>query len=336
MSGFQVKRSKFAWTGIMAAVFVLSGSPSVFYAQANIKAKAQAMAAEKLTNGVMSGLAEPIKKMVASAPVSDADKAEIERKLMEAARPIVKNLIDEAMGGRLPNVKALTNTVVNELATIARNSIVEITGDTNFVVAFDAEQAADDHAAQSGRGNRSNRSKNNTASTAGQTESESRFNRTPNNNVPIASFIDTRDNRTYKTVVIGGREWMVENLNFATADGSWCYADNTSNCDTYGRLYNWSTATRACPAGWRLPSDILFEVVGDRNNRGMFDFSALSGGTRRADGSFWGGGSIGYWWTDTEISANSAYSRHVWSGFADLNYSSFNKGRAFSVRCVRD
>jgi uncharacterized protein (TIGR02145 family) len=46
---------------------------------------------------------------------------------------------------------------------------------------------------------------------------------------------------------------MAENLNIKT-DGSWCYDNDESNCDKYGRLYNWNAAKTACPAGWHLPS----------------------------------------------------------------------------------
>ena len=70
----------------------------------------------------------------------------------------------------------------------------------------------------------------------------------------MASFTDARDGQTYNTVQIGEQCWMKENLNYTTAN-SWCYANNTANCDNYGRLYNWQAALSACPTGWHLPSD---------------------------------------------------------------------------------
>lgn len=47
---------------------------------------------------------------------------------------------------------------------------------------------------------------------------------------------------------------MAENLNYDT-EGAVCYDYKKSNCDKYGRLYNWESAMRACPSGWHLPSD---------------------------------------------------------------------------------
>ncbi len=65
------------------------------------------------------------------------------------------------------------------------------------------------------------------------------FNENSNN-----TFTDDRDGKIYKTVKIGAKIWMAENLNYATNTGSWC-----PNCNIYGRFYNWKTANNVCPDG---------------------------------------------------------------------------------------
>ncbi len=74
-------------------------------------------------------------------------------------------------------------------------------------------------------------------------------------------FTDHRDGKCYKWIKIGSQIWMAENLNYLSSSGSWCYDDLISNCNIYGRLYDWETAMTACPIGWHLPSSEEWESL---------------------------------------------------------------------------
>jgi uncharacterized protein (TIGR02145 family) len=95
--------------------------------------------------------------------------------------------------------------------------------------------------------------------------------------VYVGILTDVRDNQEYPFVTIGTQTWMAENLNYESTSGSYCYGDNSTNCDTYGRLYTWAAAMGGaasssttpsgvqgvCPVGWHLPSDAEWEALSD-------------------------------------------------------------------------
>ncbi|OFX33335.1 MAG: hypothetical protein A2X08_15045 [Bacteroidetes bacterium GWA2_32_17] len=184
------------------------------------------------------------------------------------------------------------------------------------------------------------------------------------------------DSNVYNTITIGTQVWMVENLKTTkyrdgtdipnvTVDtvwnilttGAYCDYNNTpSNSVTYGRLYNWYAATDAhniCPTGWHIPTDAewttLTTYLGGENVAGgklstdwniigtnESGFTALPGGHRSINGSFYDKGYDAYWWSSTEEGTGDAWYRlvHYYNSHAGRNNN--GKPTGFSVRCVRN
>ena len=191
------------------------------------------------------------------------------------------------------------------------------------------------------------------------------------NNDTDTTFTDARDCKVYKFVKIGDQVWMAENLNFATASGSWCYNNSPDSCAKYGRLYDWNTAMSACPAGWRLPdtADLtaLMTAIGEETGATMvatagtklksktgwntesgyiagtdeYGFSALPGGHRDGVGRFWEVGNHGNWWIATKSDCCDASNYAYYWDMRYYNkqvfwYWDHYKDFGLSVRCVRD
>ena len=113
-----------------------------------------------------------------------------------------------------------------------------------------------------------------------------------NNIASPALYLNDKDGNNYNTVIIGGQEWIVENLRTTTyADdspitnltvnndwitdtgGAYCWYDNDiDNKDPYGALYNWAAVDHASglayferngvqETGWRVPVTADFTTL---------------------------------------------------------------------------
>jgi len=172
-------------------------------------------------------------------------------------------------------------------------------------------------------------------------------------------LVDSRDDKKYKIVTMGNKMWMAENLNYRPpTDSSWCYDNQESNCKEYGRLYDWNTAMKSCPAGWHLPTlkewDNLASYAGGAKGQAgtalkskwrsiyeydgtdEYGFSALPGGVRFPNNDFNNADYSGYWWTTEKSNGDSAYFRGVSRSMADLMWGRDHVGYGLSVRCVND
>lgn len=206
--------------------------------------------------------------------------------------------------------------------------------------------------------------------------------------VDCPSTIDDADGNTYNTVVIGEQCWMKENLNVGTRINQgnqqqsgngiekYCYNDLSSNCTTYGGLYQWAEAVQylngatnsaspepafsgnvqgICPVGWHIPttaelqslstaisnSGNALKAVGQGSGAGAgtntSGFSALLAGTEDTE-SFSGLTTRAYFWSSAYDSENGYNANYIFltNDTPNVNFVTSTKGQAFSIRCLKD
>jgi uncharacterized protein (TIGR02145 family) len=183
-----------------------------------------------------------------------------------------------------------------------------------------------------------------------------------------AQTVSDIDGNAYPTIVIGTQTWMAKNLASTKAsDGSvltcYPYFGIEDSVKTFGRMYDWENAKKACPSGWHLPSDeewtALVDFLGGpmiaggkiketgyshwkEPNKGADNksgFTALPGGYRGPKGKFFNfKNNLAYFWTSTEYDAANAWGYYITYGEPIIyRYGmSFGKNMAFAVRCIQD
>lgn len=155
----------------------------------------------------------------------------------------------------------------------------------------------------------------------------------------------TSEAQNFKTVKIGNRVWMAENLSI-DVPGSWCYEYKDENGRKYGRLYTWDAALKACPAGWHIATDQewseLAEFLGGEDVAG----AAIRAGGNSGFNASYGGlcdnsnfrllGIYGCYWTGTSYNSKQAWYRYFTTSDGGLTRTYFSKSYGFCVRCVRN
>jgi uncharacterized protein (TIGR02145 family) len=127
-------------------------------------------------------------------------------------------------------------------------------------------------------------------------------------------IMSDQQGNVYKTILIGSKEWMAENLKTTIysngnaivnvtdngqwsglTTGAWCYNNNDSQYDCpYGKLYNWYAVTdprNVCPTGWHVPTDAEWsDLINylDPNADGGSNLLNVAGGKLKSTGTqYW-------------------------------------------------
>lgn len=154
------------------------------------------------------------------------------------------------------------------------------------------------------------------------------------------------------------------------------YNNNDSLGQIYGKLYNWYAVNDPrglAPEGWHVPTDEEWKELemclgmshsevdkmgtrgsdqgsqlagrselwqdADLENNAAFGssgFSALPGGHRIDNGTFYFIGGYGYWWSSSEYISTHAWHRYLYYDYSKVIRLYYVKNYGFSVRCVRD
>jgi len=170
----------------------------------------------------------------------------------------------------------------------------------------------------------------------------------------ISSTVTDIDGNVYRTLIIGTKVWMAENLKVtkyndgtpilniannalwaAQTTGAYCdYDNNPTNSTTYGRLYNWHAVNtgKLAPKGWHV-------TKGEEcppEFKAIFS-NVLLGGSRKTygGGMFHGVDSSGCWWTSEPRENWTAYYMYIFH-HTNSFYDYTERTDGFSVRCIKD
>jgi uncharacterized protein (TIGR02145 family) len=179
--------------------------------------------------------------------------------------------------------------------------------------------------------------------------------------VQYGEMIDKRDRKVYKTIKIGSKVWMAENLAVDYRDMHEFSYNDPSDIANYGHLYPWRAACQVSPNGWRLPSYNEWQelinylggeelaaikmksISGWRENDGTNEsgFSALPGGYRDSfRGNIYAVGWDAGWWTSSQPNIQGAGGGDALSIYLKKN-GKISTGMDFrrtalSVRCIKN
>jgi uncharacterized protein (TIGR02145 family) len=182
--------------------------------------------------------------------------------------------------------------------------------------------------------------------------------------VAVYGSVNDPAGQSYPTFTMqDGKVWMMKNLSYA-GEGSWCYENTPSICATYGRLYTWEAAQKACktlsPGNWRLPSDSEWKALAGAYGGGYYDlgtekdvdgdskksYSALVDdknagfhiqmGGYRLNENYYNIRSEGAYWSGTELTKGNAFVYTFVKRIRQLRRDPKLNTYGNSCRCIRD
>ena len=125
--------------------------------------------------------------------------------------------------------------------------------------------------------------------------------------------------------IASNAEWLILN-NYLIANG-FNYDETTTD--------NKIAKSLASRTGW-ANSSIEGAIGNNSSKNNSSGFTAMSGGCRSIDGSYYLNGYLGYWWSSTETVSSNVWSTYLDSEKNYLGNTGAQKNNAFSVRCVKD
>jgi uncharacterized protein (TIGR02145 family) len=190
-------------------------------------------------------------------------------------------------------------------------------------------------------------------------------------NTVKAVFVDSRDNKKYKTIRIGSQIWFAENFAYLPQidtinvsvygykGKSIRKAKSSLSYQKFGALYSWEFAKKLAPEGWKLPTDADWQqlemeigmsqesanTIGWRgaNNEvknlkedGKTGFNIVFGGWKTDYGEFKFQEQHANFWCADSYDNERAYERLFGVRNEKIGREYGNKGCGFSVRYVKD
>lgn len=167
-------------------------------------------------------------------------------------------------------------------------------------------------------------------------------------------FTDPRDGRIYPTVtfdiaISGGRyleqTWMASNLNYETT-GSYCYKEEPTYAEIYGRLYTYDAAYAACPDGWDLPTSkdwmLLIDQYGGAEEAGKDFFKGgetgmdlLLAGSGNPKQEYEEIGQSGHYWAEESMASHNSSMIIIQKQPAMIKRETTATLNRLSLRCIK-